>query len=78
MTRPQQFASTTLAMVLLFVTALAAFPARTWAEEPTASPQSKPELPFKPGVNWMRLTVDHEVWIDLKKKELLVGGRVCL
>ncbi len=69
---------TAIVMVLLSVTALTVLPIRTWAEEPPAKPQTKPELPFKPGANWMRLTVDHEVWIDLKKKELLVGGRVCL
>ncbi len=48
------------------------------AEPNKSKPLRKAELPFKPGKNWERLTADHEVWIDLKKKQVLVGGTICL
>lgn len=43
-----------------------------------AAKTKKSELPFTPGKNWMSLTRDHEVWLDLKAKQVLVGGQICL
>lgn len=39
---------------------------------------AQPKLPFQPGKEWISLTQDHEVWMQLEKKRVLVGGRVCL
>lgn len=39
---------------------------------------AKPKLPFQPDKNWIPLTQDHEVWMNLESKRILVGGRVCL
>jgi hypothetical protein len=48
------------------------------AQESTTEERPPSELPFQPGKGWVRLARDHEIWMDLKKKEVLVGGRVCL
>ncbi|MFW6170297.1 MAG: YdjY domain-containing protein [Planctomycetota bacterium] len=39
---------------------------------------AKPKLPFQPDKNWVPLTQDHEVWMNLESKRILVGGQVCL
>ncbi len=72
----------------IFLLVLVLAQGSAWGQQPTADDgevapnestrRIKPELPFKPGKNWLRSTLDYEVWIDLKKKQILVGGRICL
>ncbi len=57
--------------------ALIILPLTGWGQEPEAGEKPQP-LPFEPGKNWMRVTKDYEVWLDLRQKQVLVGGSVCL
>ena len=69
-----------LAAVLCSVASIswmAGFPDTVSAQNADAA-QAAAGLPFRPEKNWMSLTRDHEVWMDLQKKEILVGGRICL
>ena len=33
---------------------------------------------FEPPKNWVRLAKKREIWADMKKKEVIVGGKICL
>jgi len=62
----------------ILLVALLGTPVSQGVAQETEQPRREPQLPFEPGRNWMALTRDHEVWIDLKAKQVLVGGRICL
>ncbi len=66
-------------VMLLFVVVM---PTTSWAQEPDAAKpaaaKAKEPLPMELGKNWVRATKDYEVWVDFKKKQVLVGGEVCL
>ena len=48
-------------------------------EAKAAEEEAKPVfVPLKPAAGWLRLTRDYDVWIDMKKKQVIVGGEVCL
>lgn len=42
--------------------------------------QEPPREPAKlqPAKEWMPLTKDYDVWADMKRKQVIVGGRICL
>jgi hypothetical protein len=69
----------TLAVLLLASTTTQYL--RAQVEEPT-SPVAAPAGPMQEGEqanpNLVRLSPDHEVWIDRVKKEIHIGGSVCL
>ncbi len=39
---------------------------------------ARPPLPLPIASDWVRLAKDHEVWLDMKNKRVLVGGFICL
>jgi len=41
-------------------------------------PAARPPLPIAISPRWLRLAKDHEVWLDMKNKRVLVGGVICL
>ena len=49
-------------------------------DAPSGDPPKKTAKPVLPKVpkHWLQLTKDHEIWLDTKNKQLIVGGRVCL
>ncbi len=47
-------------------------------EAPGADPEKKNEPPFQIPKTWRRVTKDYEVWIDFSKKQVIVGGQICL
>lgn len=53
---------------------------RPRTEVADASPKqaARPPLPIPVSPKWLRLAKDHEVWLDLTEKRVLVGGMVCL
>lgn len=64
----------------LTLASVALSPSQTAAQE-TGSPTAKAAegaSKFDLEGNWTRLSEEHEVWIDTKKKHVMVGGQVCL
>ena len=45
---------------------------------PAADSEKKQEPPFQLPKSWRRVTKDYEVWIDFSKKQVIVGGHICL
>ncbi len=45
-----------------------------------AAAQPKPALPapLQPDASWLRVAKTGQVWLDLKKKQVIVGGQICL
>ncbi|MFO7904920.1 MAG: YdjY domain-containing protein [Planctomycetota bacterium] len=71
------------ATIVWCVLLLSMLPATLFGEQKKVEAEAretpaKPKLPFQPGKKWVPLTQDHEVWMQLEKKRILVGGRVCL
>ena len=68
--------------LLLILVGGIAVPSVGRTQEPdTAAPAAlkpKEPLPIELGKNWIRATRDYEVWVDVKQKKVLLGGRVCL
>lgn len=71
-----RFLSAILCLVAV-VPGVVAFAAGTPGQTSDAEGKAA-ELPFQPEKNWIALTRDYEVWMDLTNKEALIGGRVCL
>lgn len=48
--------------------------------EPSAPPAGKEtaRTPLEPEKDWLRVAKDYEVWIDIKQKQVIAGGHVCL
>lgn len=58
---------------------------QTAAQEEEQTPErsgedggKKKEPPFQLPKSWRRVTKDYEVWIDFSKKQVIVGGHICL
>ena len=67
----------TVLFLLLFNAALQA------DDKPPAEPAEPAEVPFakqqfQPPVGLLRLAKDHDIWIDLKRKRVVIDGVVCL
>lgn len=45
---------------------------------PDSNELKKKEIGIELGENWIRPMKSQEIWVDMKKKEVLVGGYVCL
>jgi hypothetical protein len=69
----------------LTLAAIALSPSQIAAQEIAAQEKGSPTAKAAEGAskfeiegNWTRLSEEHEVWIDTKKKQVMVGGQVCL
>ncbi len=64
---------------LLVMSVISVSPSIIAAQEPDPSAAKKRDpLPIDLGETWVRATKDFEVWVDFKKKQVLLGGSVCL
>ncbi|HFB99044.1 MAG TPA: hypothetical protein ENJ62_07880, partial [Bryobacterales bacterium] len=48
------------------------------AKAPGASEEKPPEWPLKPKPSWTRVARDFPLWVDLKHKQVIVGGHIAL
>ena len=46
--------------------------------EPAADTKPTPPPKLKPEKGWLRVTKDYEVWVDVKQKQVIAGGHICL
>ncbi len=42
------------------------------------SKKAETEEKFEPPKHWIRLAKNREIWADMKKKQVIVGGKICL
>lgn len=45
---------------------------------PAETVQPAPLPPLPPEKGWLRVLKDGDVWVDMKQKQVIVGGRICL
>jgi hypothetical protein len=50
----------------------------TSLDKPATTVQPAPPAKLEPEKGWLRVAKDYEVWVDVKQKQVIAGGHICL